>query len=69
MIPNRVAVKIEPLPVAGALDMDTVANRSLLIGPGGGFIAATGEEMQALTARYSELSPDLLARTKRALEW
>jgi len=25
--------------------------------------------MQALTARYSEISPDLLARTKRALEW
>jgi tripartite-type tricarboxylate transporter receptor subunit TctC len=36
---------------------------SMTVGP------ATGETMQALTARYSQLSPELLARTKRALEW
>ena len=36
---------------------------SMTVGP------ATGEAMQELTARYSQLSPELLARTKRALEW
>src|SRR6185312_8838690 len=36
---------------------------SMTVGP------ATGETMQALTARYSQLSPELLVSTKRALEW
>jgi molybdopterin converting factor small subunit len=36
---------------------------SMTVGP------ATGETMQELTARYSQLSPELLARTKRALAW
>ena len=33
------------LPLAGALERDPVADRTLLIGPAGGFLAATGEDL------------------------
>ncbi len=42
---DEAAIKSRDLPLAGALAHEGVANRTLLVGPAGGFYAATGEDI------------------------
>jgi len=42
---SEAAVETTDQPLAGALANESVADRTLLIGPAGGFLAATGEEL------------------------